>query len=68
MKYLIQIFSVDNSWHNTAWGGDDKDVALERVIAISKSKRGNSLTFSRVRVVEVLADIEMEWVKDDQQQ
>lgn len=61
MRYIIQIFrhtqedGIDGewpkvgSWHNTAWGSDDKDKALanaESVMATGK--------YAGVRVLELL--------------
>lgn len=64
-EYLIQIFFPSFSdmpsvghWTNTNWGGTDKEEVLARAEKISKVPHR---PFSRVRVVELLAEFECDW-------
>jgi hypothetical protein len=63
MKYLIQLFHPSGggpvgSWHNTNFGGDDKDEVLKRAEEISKVP---NRPFSKVRVTEVLLELDCQY-------
>lgn len=49
---MIQIYRGEiDSWHNTAWGGDDLEKVTKTATEIMESNR---MGITKVRVVEVL--------------
>ena len=63
MKYLLQLFR-QNHWSNTAWGGDDKDIVIQRAKDIVKDIENGKWNISKppptmVRVTELLIELEV---------
>lgn len=64
MKYLLQIFRPSSpgsnvgSWENTNWGSDDLQKVMDTADRVAESAH-NKMGITRVRVVEVLKELEV---------
>jgi len=59
MKYVIEISDADRpliSWHQTAWGGNNKRDVLRRAKKIIASQSGLAKSIQKIRVVEVIEE------------